>query len=561
MNAGHPALRLLARRKFVGFWRRQARKLRTPKGAFLALLGLAVFGLWFGSIAMQARLGRRGSVWGDAADFQFMVSVGLLSLTVLTIANALSFRGLYLQQNEIESLFSAPLSRPQLIRYRLLSSMARAAFGSAFFGWMVARQAPRPSFAFAGAFVALLTFQVLAQALSLIAGSAENRWAGRLAKLPLRKAGVVLAVALVFVVINASPDEIEELTPGEHAPGLVARIRGHAFADWAVLPVAPWARTITAEDHATFWPWMSVCLALLGGAWFFVPRIAVDFRELSLETSADVARRLARARRGLAAAGGPASARTRSWRTPWLAGRGPFGAAAWRKAVSIVRKAKSSFLIGALIVGGISVFALTATRSGQPGALAPAAIVAAAGTVYLCLGLRFDFREDLDLMPTLRSWPLAPWKLFLATLLPETLLVTAMIWLGVSGVSLYRRDFDARLLVIAGLVPFVVLAWTAIDNATFLFAPVRVGAGHDGALQNAGRGLVVFLARGLVLCLVFGFACTPFLLASFAFDLELTLAALLGVGLGLPILAFEIGVLIWLGGEVLRRYDVVRDKV
>lgn len=560
MNSGHPALAYLARRKFAGFWRRQVRKLRTPKGALLALLGAGVFALWFGSVVLQSGLRGRSGFNTDADTFEFLSTAGLFAFGVFSVANAFSFRGLYLPPNEIEALFSAPLSRSQLIRHRLATSLARASLGALFFGWMVARIAPRPQFAFFGAVTAFLTLQLTSQAVSLLAGGAENRLADRLAKLPLRWIGFGMLVGLVVLVVNVFESQHDELVRSLSRSDMLERVRAHPATRALALPLTPWTRAMSAQDARQFWPWFTVCLAILYATWWLVPRITVDFRELSLETAADVARRLARARRGLIGNAGSASAHTRSWRTPWLAGRGPFGAAAWRKAIGIVRKARTSFLVGGFIVAVITMGALATTSNDPTNVIAPASIVAGFGTMYLCLGLRFDFREDLDVMPMLRSWPLAPWKLFLATLLPETLLVSGMIAAGVVGVAATRGNWDPALALIVAVVPFVVLAWTAIDNATFLFAPIRMGAGQDGALQNVGRGLIVFLARTVVLLFVFGFAATP-LIVSFALHDERTAWTwVLGLVPGFPILIAEIAVLMWAGGEVLRRFDIVRDR-
>jgi PAS domain S-box-containing protein len=109
-----------------------------------------------------------------------------------------------------------------------------------------------------------------------------------------------------------------------------------------------------------------------------------------------------------------------------------------------------------------------------------------------------------------RSWPIAPWKVFLATLLPETLLVSVMITLGVAGVAIYRQDPDPRLALLVAVVPLAVLVWTSIDNATFLFAPVRTNAAQDGALQNAGRAMMLMLMRMIGLALALGLAVIPY---------------------------------------------------
>jgi hypothetical protein len=556
VSEGQAALELLARRKLRGFWRRQLRKARTPKGALLALFGVATFALWFASITLGAG-GERIVVQVD--QLAVLARFGLLTMTMLTISSAFSLRGLYLPSSEIEALFSAPLSRIALVRYRLRSALARSLFGAVFFGWMFARRAPEPWFAFAGAFCALMTLPLFGQALSLSLGDAENRLAARLSRLPWRtiSLAVIAAAVGVFVLSVESANGASSFGSYEE---LFSFLSEHPFVRAIGLPFTPWIRAITALDARTFWPWFGACVAIFGSFWWGVPRIPVDYRELALETSADVARRLARARRGLAASSGSAGAGTRSWRTPWLAGRGPFGAAAWRKAVTIVRKSRASFLLGGVIVSLIAVFSVAAGERDADAALRGALMVAGFGTFYLCIGLRFDFREDLDLIGLLRSWPIAPWKLFLATLIPETMLVSGMIALGVGGLALFHGSLDPRLLLVVGAVPFAVLAWTAIDNATFLFAPVRIGAVNDGALQNAGRAMVLMLLRTLTLVLCGALACTPYIVLDSVLELPTFLSVSVGCLAGVAILCTEIAVLVFLGGEVLRRFDVPRDQ-
>lgn len=550
------ALALLERRKRAGFWRRQWRKQRTPKGALLALLGGAVFALWLGSVFLGA--GHEAGVL-QVDQLALLARGGLLTMTTLTVSSAFSMRGLYLQASEIESLFSAPIPRAALIRYRLRSALVRSLFGGLFFGWMFSRRAPEPVYAFAGLSSALLTLPLFGQGLSLVLGDAENRLAGKLAKLPWRWISFALVATVVVVILQGGFLESDARVEFESHEELFSFLAEQPLVVALGLPFTPWVACMTALDFASFWPPFAACIAIFSALWLAVPRIGIDFRELSLETAADVARRLARARRGLAANSGSASAGTRSWRTPWLAGRGPFGAIAWRKAVTIVRKSRASFLLGGLIVSGVVGFSIVASEPDADAALRGSLIVAGFGTFYLCLGLRFDFREDLELVGLLRSWPVAPWKLFLATLLPETILVSGMIALGVLALALYHGSPDPRLLVVVGSVPFAVLAWTAIDNATFLFSPVRIGAAHEGALQNAGRALVLMLMRSGVLAVCGALAATPYLVLHYGLEAPEWLATAVGVLAGLAILCVEIGVLVVLGGEVLRRFDAPRD--
>src|SRR5690606_35530425 len=67
-------------------------------------------------------------------------------------------------------------------------------------------------------------------------------------------------------------------------------------------------------------------------------------------------------------------------------------------------------------------------------------LISLMGTAYLCAGLKFDFRGRLEQMDLVKVWPLPPWRIFLATILPEAALVSGVLvvavlaraaWIGV----------------------------------------------------------------------------------------------------------------------------------
>src|SRR6185295_9510777 len=105
----HPALRLLFRRKIGGFWRLQFKRFKTPSGAIFALIGLGVFVLWIGSaIFGQFARSRMG---GMSQSSQDAVPLLMLMGFLFTIFGAFSFRGLYIPEEELDLLLSAPISR------------------------------------------------------------------------------------------------------------------------------------------------------------------------------------------------------------------------------------------------------------------------------------------------------------------------------------------------------------------------------------------------------------------------------------------------------------------
>jgi hypothetical protein len=154
----------------------------------------------------------------------------------------------------------------------------------------------------------------------------------------------------------------------------------------------------------------------------------------------------------------------------------------------MARKAKGAFWVSLVALLFITVFAGFFFRSiaGELAVLRPL-VIAVLGTVYLCSGLRFDFREELERMDVIRAWPLASPRVFLAMLLPEVLLVSLLIDATVLLDCLFTRGDPGS---VAGVIlgtPVLVFAWVAVDSVVFLFAPVRLVPGRDGFVQNAGN--------------------------------------------------------------------------
>jgi hypothetical protein len=331
-----------------------------------------------------------------------------------------------------------------------------------------------------------------------------------------------------------------------------------------LLPFKPWSSMISATSAAGFWGWFALCFGLAVLGFELVSRTSVDFRELSLATSADVARRLNRVRRGTGGASSTeAPKESAGWRVPWVFGRGPLGAIAWRKCASIVRKARSGVTIGLGIIGVVMLVSTRAAPSQPWSALGATAMIAGLGTLYLCGALRFDFREDLDAMAVIKAWPIAPWRIFVATLLPEVALVSALIIGAIAARIAITGDVPQALVPCLLAVPLLVSAWVAIDNAAFLFAPVRLAPGQDSMLQNAGRALLLLMLRFFLLFAVaamVGVAVWFAMLAQEPLQLSNEAVATLAALPGLLVLFAEVPVLIFVGGRMLRRFDVARDR-
>ncbi len=575
---GHRALRLLFLLKLRGGLRMQVRKLKRPTSWIFLLVGAVLMFGWVGAFLFGPN---RASLAPDPELLRVGVQAGLMVLTLLTVFGSFQHRGLYLPKEEIELAFSAPVDRSALVRYRIGTNLARSLFAALLFGVLASRRLPGPQYAFLGTAVVMLTVPVIGQALALLLGESENRLGKLAAKLPLRVVSVVLAMgvaAIVAYLLIGNGDDlpsIEGRGPLEPVPApedLLQSFARHPVVHALLLPFAPWGRMITAGSAAEFLPWFAFSV----GAWMLIyqltVRIRIDYRELSLATSADLAKRLRMARRGgWSASQGRAAAPRGSRGAPWLFGSGGFGAVAWLETTSMLRRARGTLILSLLVITLLVI--LSGSIGGRGGSdpesaleknlIVGSALISLLGTLYMCAGLRFDFRGRLEQMERIKAWPLAAWRTFLATILPEVALVSALISLAVIGRAAWIGAWHPFVLGIVLFQPLVVLTWVALDNAVFLFAPVRYIPGQESALQHMGRSVMLMLLRGLILLAVAAVAVGPavglgFLLRGL-FDVPDAAAIAAAVGVAwLGVLAVD-AALVWIGGRMLARFDVARD--
>lgn len=563
---GSPALGLLLRLKLRGTLRRQARRLRTPKGIVLTLLGLCAFGTWLAGLLFSFLQDPR-VLAADVAEGR--VRAFALLFTLLSLSSALTNRGLFLPKNEIERLFSAPVSRGELVRYRLLAGALRSLIGGIAFGLFAARRMPSPPLAFLGIVLALQTLPVLNQALAIALGSLGQ---GKAAFLRRFGSGLLLATVVAIgagAVWISSGRELEAMPfLGRALGSLLAEGSdplGHPVLAAATAVFLPWARLIAADSWLTFLPWFALALVLHVLAFEGTARLAGDFRETSLSTAVRAAARRERLARGGGVAATRASGDAARWRVPWLFGRGPLGALAWRKCAGLVRKARGALWLSLVALAFITLMAhLVLDSASREDARATPVLIAVLGTIYLCSGLRFDFREELERMDVIKSWPVGSARVFLATLLPEVVLVSLLVGTTIVLQALVAGHFGAHVLGVVLCQPFLVFTWVALDNVVFLFAPVRIVPGQDGFVQNAGRRMLQMALLGAVVAVMGTLGFLAFWAASalvigplHGSEDAALLAGAMGVLVELVVCA---GVLVAVGGAVLRRFDVARDR-
>ncbi len=594
-----PALGMLLRLKLRGGLRRTWRRIKTPRGAIMTLLGVSLVGLWIAAIMLGGAFGGGGGQTVDPGTLRVGVRLGVFIFLLVSVGGAFVHRGLFIPQGEIERLFAAPLARRDLIRYRLLVSVGRSLLGGTFFALIVSRRLPNPVYGFLGALVAIQILPVINQFLAILAGVVEGRLAKRLKSLGtvMMIAFGLVASAVCYMLFTGTSvkevpfvsDLLTRIMPATAAEMREGGIAMPAFLDAATMVFEPWARMLTASNGFDFLTWLGICFGLWVIAFEVTTRLPVDFRELSLETAAHTAARLQRVRKG----GGAASAKARvgaAWmRVPWVFGRGPSRAVAWRKGTTVLRKARGTLWVSVIVLLFVTLLSTVIGGSAEPASssrglgpgglvvdpadfdvaslgvrLLPSLMIAFLGVLYLSGGLRFDFREDLDRMETMRAWPIRPSRLFMATIMPQVILISGLVLMALALRVAITRDFHTALFGVAAFVPAFAMAWVSLDNALFLFMPVRMTPGQGGMIPNAGRAFLVIFLRMLLLSLVLGLG------GSAGFLVHYTVGSFMDVGPEVGLIAacasswgalLLVDVcLLHFGGFLVKRFDVARDR-
>jgi hypothetical protein len=567
---GDSALRKLALMKLRGGFRRQLKRLRTPSGFIFAIVGAGLSIFWLVMI-LVGRSTLRGDI-PEGEELRAWTELGIFVFVLLTGVSAVTVRGLYLPRQEIERFFSAPITRGDLVRYRMLVDLVRTLFGAVILALLTFQRMPVPLFGFLGVMAAMFTLGIFRQTISLVLGGARSRLRGIVGRRRLVVARIALGL-LVWVLVMAmfTGDRLFEHFLGnidllERSEDLIT----HPVARALFTPFRPWAAMMAATTLPEFLRWAGLCLFIWLALFELTARLPIDFREQSLETSEEITRRLRRVGRGGALGGGDISHRAAARRVPWFFGRGPGGAVAWIKTASIVRKARGTLLVSLVIMFavtiGVSVLLNTADREsgGMIAAVGGPVLIAVLGVVYMSGSLRFDYRADLDQMEQIKAWPVHPRRAFVATLLPQVMLISGGLAVAILLRAAFLGLFHPLILVVLVALPLVEFAWLSVDNSVYLFAPVRFVPGQEGTLHHSGRALLLFLLRMVLMAVTLGLIAAPaailYALGPESLGIGADAILTISIAIGFVVLVLLDALLAWVGGRMLKRFDVARDR-
>jgi ABC-2 type transport system permease protein len=487
---------------------RQARRLRQPRYVVALALGAAYLWLVFFQqrpTAPAAAAAHQG--WVEVAG-----AIGLALAVAWSWVFAVERRVLAFSPAEVTFLFSAPVTRRQLIHFKLLRSQLVILFNTLLWTLLLSRE----RFGASG-WLRAVSLWVLLTTLALhrlgasfvLTTLAEHGGAGARRR--------VISLTLVAVALSASSWTALEARPALTAAwdeGLGPFLSSLAAAASGPIPTAllsPFRLMMAPLAAATAGAWvhaMGPALAIMAAHYVWVVRSDAAFEEAAVEES------LRRARRTASRGTRPPVSTRRSAPLYRLGPLGsPAGAILWKNLTAVARTGRPRGTALVLLAAGAVLGALSFRAGGHL-----AEIVGWFATLWtgflVVVGpqwVRSDLRGDLPKLDLLRTYPLHGRSIVAAEVAASTVVLSAL-QLGVATVAYLaflgnramEPDLAQRTAILIGailLLPAVNLLGLLIQNGAAVLFPawVQLGAGRPGGVEALGQNMLAILAHVLVL--------------------------------------------------------------
>ena len=391
-----------------------------------------------------------------------VASVLLLVIIALAWLLTPSSKAVAFSRAEVQFLFPAPLTRRQLLHYKLIRSITASLIGS-----LIVAVFFRPGTLMAAWTVvtgmwclfAILNLHFTGVALARQSLAAHGASALRRQWLPL--AIILTAVGVVGVAITRDGAILGSLETGPQVFAELGRVLTTGAAGWALWPTRTLVRLPLSPTTADYWRALPGTGILFALNYVWVMRSDAAFEEASAEQSEKVVRgRMA-----------PAKARVNAVSTPFVlaAGGRPETAILWKNLILLGRYASARTLWRLLPL--VISFALVISAGRHKGLASMLSILALFGTAFaILLGpqiIRNDLRQDLGHLALLKTWPIRSAAIIRGELLAPAVVLTVVAWLFVIASVLLVGKVPSS----ASSVALMVLNRVAFGTAALLIAP------------------------------------------------------------------------------------------
>lgn len=506
----------LSRRSLVNATRRRVARLRQPKYLIAFLVGC--FYIYWLALRRQGGAALTG-VGTPAGD---VWAVGVLAILILInwlFGSAETPFPFTLAETQF--LFTAPLTRREVIDFKLLRSQLPLLISAAVTGLFLT----------GGQLNELRVFHVIG--LWLVYGTLQLHYAGvALLRGSLTQHGVA-GIRRRLVTLLALGALVALFGWGLHraVPSLVAAFQrdprdGFAalsgamhsgFLGVAVWPMEAVLGPLRAPTATTFAARLPAALLVLAVHYLWVVRSALSFEEAAVEHAAKVARRIEALRRGRSPGQAIRTPKSGAIRLQLAPTGAPSLAILWKNAVGALRDSSPR----TLLVVTVLLIAVSAVIGGAPmgGPDVVAVILLALGGGALVLGplaVRFDLRQDLEMLEVLKTYPLRGYDVVRGEVTAPIVLLGAVVWicLGAGFLVLAAahtgvRTVGERLVILFALLPTttaILGLLVLVQNAAVLLFPGWLAVGRNRPVGLEAAGQRILLATGGLVALALGLA-------------------------------------------------------
>jgi ABC-2 type transport system permease protein len=454
------------------------------------------------------------------------LAVGLVGAVGLLFATAVAWilpgsgrPALTFSRADVQFLFTAPLSRRQLLHYKLLRSQAGAILGSALVTLVFRPRTLSQGWTFfLGTMLVMATVNLHLTGVSLRRESLRVHGTAAVARQWLPLALVIAAVSIVGVAIAFHWAALSSVSTPRELFGSIRDI-GELWPVRIVLwPFLALMRLPLSNGAAQFFAALPLAFAALLANYLWVIRSDVAFEE----AAARDAEQHTRYRR----AGARAPSLPKRRPEPFLlrpTGR-PEIALLWKNLILSTRAARLATLWRVMPVLVLVAFVVSQAARTAADALATIAALAAAGVTLIGPQvLRNDLRQDLAQIATLKQWPLSGATIVRGEVLAPTLMLSAIVATLVTVALLLstRVTFDMHLdwpgrisLAVATMLvaPGIILVQVVVQNALAILFPAWMDLGATSARGMEVMGQRVLAAGGIIVAV--GLALLPALVVS-----------------------------------------------
>lgn len=493
----------------------RVRRLREPRYA----IGLAAGVLYFYGVIF-----RPGSSPDGKRAFVGLSTLATIAGPLLAAASVILFvvvalawilpsntKIIAFSKAEVQMLFPAPLTRRQLLHYKLIRSQVGSLIGSALLALFLRPHSLAVAWMFlTGIWLAFgilnLHFTGLALTRQSLAEHGTSGW--RRHWLPVALI-VAAAAAIVLAIVRDWPTVVSMQHPKDVAFELT-RVLTSGSAGWALWPTRALVRLPLSATVADYGRALPAVLGLFALNYVWVMRTDTSFEEAAAERSERVVRGRVSSK-----------ARVTSISTPFkLAAQGRVETAIlWKNLILVGRYASLRTLWRVLPAGiAIAVAASTSKSAGVISVLSIFALIIVVMTVMVGPQIaRNDLRQDLVHLATLKTWPVSSAALIRGELLAPAAILTAFAWTFIlasmflipniphtsAKFALFvvnRVSYGLAALLIA---PALILVQLLVQNAMAILFPawVVVGATRSRGVDVMGQRLVMQAGIWLTLLL------------------------------------------------------------